>query len=78
MKLYRESGVNPLGGCLPVLLQYPFLIAMYAEIRRSGRAVPVETRADARLRWSRTTISRRTASLFADVVTHENTGLPVA
>lgn len=29
MRLYREAGVNPLGGCLPVLLLYPFLIAMY-------------------------------------------------
>ena len=29
MKLYRERGVNPLGGCLPMLLQYPILIAMW-------------------------------------------------
>lgn len=29
MKLYREAGVNPLGGCLPMLLQMPFLLAMY-------------------------------------------------
>ena len=33
MKLYREAGVNPLGGCLPILLLYPFLIAMYSVIR---------------------------------------------
>lgn len=29
MKLYRSAGVNPLGGCLPTLLQMPFLFAMY-------------------------------------------------
>ncbi len=29
MRLYREKGVNPLGGCLPMLLQYPILIAMW-------------------------------------------------
>jgi len=29
MKMYREAGVNPLGGCLPMLLQYPILIAMW-------------------------------------------------
>ena len=29
MKLYQEYGVNPLGGCLPLLLQFPILIAMY-------------------------------------------------
>jgi YidC/Oxa1 family membrane protein insertase len=33
MKLYKEAGVNPLGGCLPLLLTFPFLIAMYAVLR---------------------------------------------
>jgi YidC/Oxa1 family membrane protein insertase len=27
MKLYRKAGVNPLGGCLPLLLQMPIVIA---------------------------------------------------
>lgn len=30
MKLYKKYGVNPLGGCLPVLLQWPILIALYS------------------------------------------------
>ena len=29
MELYRKAGVNPLGGCLPMLLQMPILIAMF-------------------------------------------------
>jgi YidC/Oxa1 family membrane protein insertase len=29
MQLYKEHGVNPLGGCLPLLLQMPFLFAFY-------------------------------------------------
>ncbi len=29
MKLFRSAGVNPLGGCIPALLQLPFLVAMY-------------------------------------------------
>ena len=29
MKLYKEHGVNPLGGCLPLLMQFPVLIALY-------------------------------------------------
>lgn len=29
MKLYRSAGVNPLGGCLPMLFQMPFLLSMY-------------------------------------------------
>ncbi len=29
MNLYKEHGVNPLGGCLPLVLQMPFLFAFY-------------------------------------------------
>jgi YidC/Oxa1 family membrane protein insertase len=29
MKVYKEHGINPLGGCLPMLLQMPFLYAFY-------------------------------------------------
>jgi YidC/Oxa1 family membrane protein insertase len=32
MLLYRENKVNPLGGCLPMLIQMPFLIALYASL----------------------------------------------
>jgi YidC/Oxa1 family membrane protein insertase len=27
--LYKKEGVNPAGGCLPLLIQFPFLIAYY-------------------------------------------------
>jgi YidC/Oxa1 family membrane protein insertase len=30
MKLYKEAGVNPLGGCLPLLLQMPVFFALYS------------------------------------------------
>ncbi|MGH9672764.1 MAG: membrane protein insertase YidC [Bryobacteraceae bacterium] len=29
MDLYKKHGVNPMGGCLPILLQIPFFIAYY-------------------------------------------------
>ncbi|MBX2876275.1 MAG: membrane protein insertase YidC [Saprospiraceae bacterium] len=29
MKMYREFGVNPLGGCMPMLMQMPIWIALY-------------------------------------------------
>lgn len=29
MKLYKEHKVNPLGGCLPMVLQLPFFVALY-------------------------------------------------
>jgi YidC/Oxa1 family membrane protein insertase len=35
-KLYKESGANPLGGCLPMILQMPVFFAMY---RVLGNAV---------------------------------------
>jgi YidC/Oxa1 family membrane protein insertase len=33
MALYKEHGVNPFGGCLPLLMQFPVLIALYRVIR---------------------------------------------
>jgi len=33
MRLYREAGVNPLGGCLPMLLQMPVFIALFNVFR---------------------------------------------
>jgi YidC/Oxa1 family membrane protein insertase len=42
MELYKRHGVNPLGGCLPMLIQFPIYIALYSmlgnsvELYRSG------------------------------------------
>jgi YidC/Oxa1 family membrane protein insertase len=36
MKLYREAGVNPLSGCLPLLVQMPILIGLYAALITIG------------------------------------------
>jgi len=33
MKLYKEHGVNPLGGCLPTILQMPLLFALFVVFR---------------------------------------------
>ncbi|MEK7159608.1 MAG: YidC/Oxa1 family membrane protein insertase [Patescibacteria group bacterium] len=33
MKLYKEQKVNPLSSCLPLLIQFPFLIAVYQAFR---------------------------------------------
>lgn len=29
MRIYKEKGINPLSGCLPLLFQWPILIALY-------------------------------------------------
>ncbi|NMA54714.1 MAG: membrane protein insertase YidC [Firmicutes bacterium] len=33
MALYREHGVSPLGGCLPMLIQLPIIIALFNILR---------------------------------------------
>ena len=33
MQLYKNKGVNPLGGCLPMLLQMPLLFALFQVFR---------------------------------------------
>lgn len=42
MRLYREHGINPLGGCLPLLIQFPILIALYQAIIHSLAATPLQ------------------------------------
>lgn len=34
MELYKEAGVNPMGGCLPMLIQFPVLIGLYHALYR--------------------------------------------
>jgi YidC/Oxa1 family membrane protein insertase len=36
MKLYQERSVNPLGGCLPILVQMPIFIGIFYVIREFG------------------------------------------
>jgi len=35
MRLYKQEKVNPLGGCLPMLLQFPVFIGLYYALRSS-------------------------------------------
>jgi len=35
MALYRQHGVNPLGGCLPMVIQIPIMVALYNALRNS-------------------------------------------
>ena len=36
MKLYQEAGVNPLSGCLPLVIQMPILFGLYAALVAVG------------------------------------------
>jgi YidC/Oxa1 family membrane protein insertase len=35
MELYKKHGINPLGGCLPMLIQMPIYIALYSMLGNS-------------------------------------------
>ena len=72
MKLYKEAGVNPLGGCLPLLLQFPILIAMYAVIRAPSLQ-PVQDQPQTYQVMNNHLPEDST--LFKDVITHTNTGM---
>ncbi len=48
MKLYKSAGVNPLGGCLPILLQMPIFFALYAVLFRT-----IELRQEPFIFWIR-------------------------
>ena len=48
MQLYKEKGVNPLGGCLPMLLQMPLLLALFQVFRTT-----IELRAEPFVWWIR-------------------------
>ena len=42
MKLYKEKGVNPLGSCLPTLIQFPVIIGLYQSIIRALAVTPMQ------------------------------------
>ncbi len=46
MSLYKEYGVNPLGGCIPMILQMPLLIALFNVFRST-----IELRGAAFIWW---------------------------
>ena len=41
MALYRENGVNPTGGCLPMFLQFPILIVLYDVVRGLSKTADI-------------------------------------
>lgn len=41
MRVYRERGINPFGSCLPTLIQFPIIIALYQSITRALAATPL-------------------------------------
>ncbi|MBN1888778.1 MAG: membrane protein insertase YidC [Thermoflexales bacterium] len=42
MELYKQVGFNPMGGCLPMLIQFPIMIGMYQSITRVMAVNPLQ------------------------------------
>ncbi len=42
MALYKELGINPLGSCLPTLLQFPIIIGMYWAVTKALATSPLQ------------------------------------
>jgi len=42
MRVYKEKGVSPFGSCLPTLIQFPIIIALYQSITRSLAVTPLQ------------------------------------
>jgi YidC/Oxa1 family membrane protein insertase len=42
MELYKEAGVNPVGGCLPMVIQFPIFIALYSAINFAVASTPFQ------------------------------------
>jgi YidC/Oxa1 family membrane protein insertase len=42
MKIYQEMGINPLGSCLPLLIQFPIMIGLYQSITLAMASAPIQ------------------------------------
>lgn len=42
MKLYKEAGINPMGGCLPLLIQLPIMFGLYRAIMYCVPTTPLQ------------------------------------
>lgn len=42
LQLYREEGVNPFAGCLPLVIQFPVIIGLYQSIIRTLADAPLQ------------------------------------
>jgi YidC/Oxa1 family membrane protein insertase len=42
MAIYKELGINPMGSCLPMLIQFPIIIGLYQSVTRAMAASPLD------------------------------------
>ena len=51
MKLYKDTGTNPLASCLPIILQAPIFFALFRVLNGAGQAPPQGRRLPDQARW---------------------------
>ncbi|MBN1303828.1 MAG: membrane protein insertase YidC [Anaerolineales bacterium] len=51
MRIYKERGINPFGSCLPTLVQFPIIIALYQSVIRALATTPLQLLQLARTPW---------------------------
>jgi len=42
MAIYKEMGINPLGSCLPLVIQFPIMIGLYQAISLAMASAPIQ------------------------------------
>jgi len=42
MAIYKEMGINPLGSCLPLIIQFPIMIGLYQAISLAMASAPIQ------------------------------------
>jgi YidC/Oxa1 family membrane protein insertase len=42
MSIYKEMGINPLGSCLPLIIQFPIMIGLYQSITLAMASAPIQ------------------------------------
>ena len=42
MSIYKEMGINPLGSCLPLIIQFPIMIGLYQAITLAMASAPIQ------------------------------------
>jgi YidC/Oxa1 family membrane protein insertase len=42
MGIYKEMGINPLGSCLPMIIQFPIMIGLYQSISLAMASAPIQ------------------------------------
>ena len=69
MALYKENGVSPTGGCLPMFLQFPIFIILYDTIRGLTHEVTIGTGAHAVTKVQPLYVSH-SSKLYESIVQH--------